>query len=151
MAPIKIPSELLEQIGEHAVREYPFEACGLLLGPEKKPQVISRWIPCVNAQDKYHLWDAALFPRTAHNAYFIEPLQLLKVQKEARATGESLRGIVHSHPDSDAVFSNEDQKMAAPAGEPLYPDVFYLVVSVQKGKISQKRNFFWSPNQRKFV
>lgn len=151
MNPIKIPSDLLQKIDEHFLKEYPSEGCGLLLGPENDPAVISKWISCVNAQDKYNMLDSASFPRTSKNAYFIEPMQLLKVQKEARSLSENLRVICHSHPNSDAVFSAEDEKMAAPDGEPAYPDVSYLVVSIKGGKIFERCLFSWDSSQSKFV
>lgn len=151
MQSVKIPSELMEKIFEHALKEYPSECCGLLMGPENRPDIISKWIPCINVQDKYHMLDKERFPRTSKNAYFIEPVQLLKIQKEARLLSETLRVICHSHPDSDAVFSREDQKMAAPDGQPLYPDVSYLVVSVKTGKIFEHRLFLWDSSQSKYV
>lgn len=151
MQRIKIQSDLLDQIFAHALKDYPAECCGLILGPENNSELYSRCVPCANVQDEYHRLDPEQFPRTSANAYFMDPRQLLKVQKESRLYSEKLRIIYHSHPNSDAVFSAEDQKMAAPDGEPIYPDVAYLVVSVKEQKIFEYRLFSWDPKQSKFV
>ncbi len=148
---VKIPPDVLDKIFEHALGEYPSECCGFIAGPEKEPSVLSRWIPCLNVQNEYHSRDPLQFPRTSQNAYFVEPRQLLKIQKEIRQNGEVLRVIYHSHPNSDAVFSAEDQKMAAPDGEPVYPDVVYLVVSVKQSKIHEYKLFSWDSKRAMFV
>lgn len=146
-----VPPILLDQIFNHALKEYPSECCGFLVGPEKDSSVLSRCIPCINVQDEYHGRDPDGFPRTSQNAYFVDPRQLLQVHKEIRAKGQALRIIYHSHPNSDVVFSDEDQKMAAPDGEPLYSGVAYLVVSVKNGKVHKARVFSWDSSQSKFV
>ena len=151
MHSIKIPSDLLEKIFEHARKDYPSECCGFIVGPDDQASRLSRSIPCINAQDEYHTRDPLQFPRTSQNAYFVEPRQLLQIQKEIRSKGEVLRMIYHSHPNSDAVFSAEDQKMAAMNGEPVYPDVSYLVISVKQSEIAGYNVFSWDLSQRKFV
>ncbi|OGW77882.1 MAG: hypothetical protein A2Z83_02325 [Omnitrophica bacterium GWA2_52_8] len=141
----------LHEIKKHAEKEYPNEGCGLILGPDAGAAGAYRFRSCVNAQDLYHKQDAGLFPRTSRTAYFIAPGELLAVQKELRAAHEKIRIIYHSHPDAGAYFSEEDQRMAAPDGDPAYPGVKHLVISVQKGKAGDWQVYEWSSGERKFV
>lgn len=139
----KIPPPLLQQILRQAEQEYPNESCGLILGPRGKEGQLSRVRPCRNAQDEYHARDPHNFPRSAQTAYFIEPKELLAIQKEARVKDEEIRVIYHSHVDTNAYFSEEDKQIALPEGEPAYPGVDYLVVSVMKGKTADCNLFRW--------
>ena len=62
----------------------------------------------------------------------------------ADQAGESLHAIVHSHPDVGAYFSREDrQKAVTDEGEPLWPGVCYLVVSVREGLVDGARLYTW--------
>ena len=143
-----IPSEILKTIFEQAEREYPCECCGMILGSgDNVPKVR----PCRNVQDEYHVRDPENFPRTAGTAYFMDPKELLAIQKETRAARLEIRVIYHSHIDAGAYFSEEDKRIACPEGEPAYPGVEYLVVSVQKGKIAAANLFRWDPAKKDYV
>jgi proteasome lid subunit RPN8/RPN11 len=104
-----------------------------------------------NAQDEFHARDAKNFPRTSANAYFMDPAELLAVYKQARAKGEVIGIIYHSHIDAGSYFSAEDKKMAAPDGEPAYPEAAYMVVSVFKGAAKEYHFFDWNADQKDFV
>ncbi len=143
MTALKIPSGFLEQIRLQAEKEYPSECCGIITGPEKQPETLTRIVPCRNAQDELHRQDPETFPRTSRNAFFMDPAELLNLQKQCRESGEVVRVIYHSHPDSGAYFSEEDRKMAAPDGVPAWPGVFYLVVSTINGKADKAALFSW--------
>lgn len=149
--PILIPPRFLKTIFEQAEHDYPHECCGMILGPRGKKEELSRLRPCVNVQDDYHKRDPKNFPRTAEMAYFIEPRELLAIQKETRAAEEEIRVIYHSHVDASAYFSEEDTHIACPDGEPAYPGVDYLVVSVYKRKAQESNLFTWDPSQKKYV
>jgi proteasome lid subunit RPN8/RPN11 len=84
MKNLKIPKNLLQEIIEHSEREYPRECCGMVLGPENSPLELRRIRPCQNVQNRYHALDPVNFPRTAETAYFIDPKELLAIQKEIR-------------------------------------------------------------------
>lgn len=77
----------------------------------------------------------------------MDPKQLLAVHKEIRATKEEIRVIYHSHIDTEAYFSSEDLRMAAPEGRPSYPGTAYLILSVVAGKTESERWFFWNGRQ----
>jgi len=109
-------------------RNYPNEACGLLLRGADG-QLIG--LVCPNLQDRYHALDPAEFPRTARTAYKLNE----RLIQKAEAQGQTLVGIWHSHCDAGAYFSGEDVRCAAPGGQPMYPGVAYLVVSVIGGSV----------------
>lgn len=151
MNPKTIPPQFLQQIFKQAEREYPNESCGMILGPRKIKDGLSTLRPCRNVQDTYHVQDPKNFPRPARIAYFIDPKELLAVQKEARAKDEEIRVIYHSHVDAGAYFSEEDLRVAISEGEPAYPGVGYLVVSVMKGKAADCNLFRWDGVKGEFV
>ncbi len=146
-----VEETILRPILEQAEREYPYECCGMILGPKDAPNRLSRIRACQNAQDKYHQLDPENFPRTAATAYFIDPRELLLIQKELREKGEEIRIIYHSHIDCGAYFSAEDKRVATSEGEPAYPGVRYLVMSVLQGKVADMRLYDWDPVKKDFV
>ncbi|MBI3317433.1 MAG: M67 family metallopeptidase [Candidatus Omnitrophica bacterium] len=144
-----LPETWIKSIYTQAEAEYPKECCGMILGPKGKSG-ISRLRPCKNRQDDYHARDPENFPRSARAAYFIDPRELLEIQKEIRKTSEEIRIIYHSHVDAGAHFSEEDRRIAISEGEPTYPGVDYLVVSVIKGKATEMNLFLWDREKRDY-
>lgn len=144
-----IPSLFLKPIFLQAENEYPSECCGVILGfPGKKE--FSRVWPLKNAQDQYHALDPDNFPRTGRQAYFMEPKELLVLQKELRDSQEEIRVIYHSHIDAPAHFSAEDKRLALAEGFPVYPGVYYLIVSVGQGKIRAACLYRWDSVKKEF-
>ena len=137
-----IPKTFLDSIFLQAGREYPRECCGMILGIVGKNN-FSRTRAFKNAQDEYHAKDPENFPRTSSTAYFMDPGELLLLQKELRESEEEIRVIYHSHIDAPAHFSAEDKRMAVCDGSPLYPGVDYLVVSVMQGKVKEVCLYRW--------
>ncbi len=149
--PISIPAEFLRKIREQAEKDYPRETCGILIGRKDRPDEISGIYPCRNVQDDYHAEDPVNFARTSAAAYFMDPRDLLRVHKEARQKGCEVRVIYHSHVNAGAYFSEEDQRMALSEGEPAYPGVCYLVISVREGKAEEASIFSWDPKAKTFL
>lgn len=139
----------MEQMKSQAEKEYPRECCGLLLGL-KTSKEYSRALPCRNVQDEYHSKDPKNFPRTSKKAYFLDPKELLLLQKDARARGEEIKLIYHSHIDGPSHFSEEDHRMATYEGTPVYPGVEYLIFSVRGGKVVGVSLYAWNENARQY-
>lgn len=133
---------VLEQICLHAEREYPKEACGMILGPQGKDHAIGVF-PIKNIQDELHGQDPEKYPRTAKTAYYMDPGQMRTVEKEAASKQFELKVIYHSHPDHEVYFSEEDKLMAAPWGEPNNPHLTWIVISVINGKAKKASAFVW--------
>jgi proteasome lid subunit RPN8/RPN11 len=118
---MKIAAAQLTAMRIHALRGYPFEVCGILLGPADvwPATTVSRVVEMAN-----HETEA---PRVR---YLIPPADQLRVQNEARAEGLDIVGFYHSHPDHPARPSETDRRIAA-AG--LSDGVLHVVVGVQAG------------------
>lgn len=145
-----IPENFLKSIFQQAEQEYPHECCGLILG-DRENKEFSRVKAVKNAQEEYHVKDPAQFSRSARHAYFMEPKELLLLQKELRAVKEEIRVIYHSHIDVPAYFSEEDKRLALFEGEPVYPGVNYLIVSVMQGRAKEAFFYLWSTEKKEFI
>ncbi len=148
---LPIPQDFLKKIFQQAEQEYPNECCGMIFGPTGTKKGYSKLRSCRNVQDQYHEIDPVSFPRNAKTAYFIEPKELLAIQKELRRDNEKIEIIYHSHIEAGAYFSEEDKRIASFEDEPVYPGVDYLVVSVIKGKVQEANLFVWDPAKHDFV
>ena len=102
-----------------------------------------------NLQDRYHELDPEMYPRTAEQAYLLDPRLLAKAESD----GERIVAIVHSHCRVGAYFSDKDQEDArSPFDDgPLYPDVDYVVVDAQEGEIAGHKVFGWSETEARYV
>ena len=112
-------------IKQQAAAEYPNECCGVILrrGAER------RIVACRNVQDQMHARDPITFPRTARNAYYMDPIDALRLNRLVDE-GFEFAVIYHSHPNAGAYFSETDRGQALIRGEPAYPGAAYVVVSV---------------------
>lgn len=120
-------SEVFE-IRQHAVRVAPEEACGLILvrGDER------RVLRAQNVQDLVRALDRAEPPAT--EAYTVDPTTLLRAAAWV-AEGWHVAAIYHSHPNGYPKLSERDTALAAPDGQPLYPEVDYLLASLSGERV----------------
>lgn len=146
MGVFEIDSVAWALIEKHALEDYPDECCGLVAVDVEGSQVVHA---CENIQNKMHELDPVEHPRTARTAYRMD-LQLLKIQTATEDAGGKLSAIYHSHIDCGAYFSEEDQTAAQFDGEPAYPELTYLVVSVVDGKVDNGKAFSWSDDSGQF-
>ena len=139
----------LGEIRKHALGEYPYECCGIVIGfPESKDgDILFR---CTNIQNKLHKMEPRTYPRDARTAYNIEPRELVEIFNQVQSKGMMLKTFYHSHPDHDAYFSDEDKRMALFDGEPTYPVAKYLVVSVYSKVVREEAWFEWNSQTRSF-
>lgn len=142
---LTVLDEFWARIVRHAESEYPAECCGIALASRNRPDEITGLIPCRNAQDEFHARDPEHFPRTSANAYFIDPKDLLQIERKCREQQKLIRLVYHSHPDAEAYFSEEDTRQSLMAGEPLMPDAWQLVLSVKGGNVVAHKIFRWDP------
>src|SRR6266403_1783080 len=134
-----ITREELAAIKQQAVAEYPNECCGVILvrGAER------RHMPCRNVQDQMHARDPITFSRTARNAYYMDPIDALKLNRLADE-GFAFAVIYHSHPNAGAYFSETDRGQALIRGEPAYPGAVYVVVSVVGSEAKALAAYRWN-------
>ena len=106
---MKITSEVLTGMANHARRDAPSECCGLLVG---KDDVIDEQVATRNV-------------RNSAVAYQVDPVEHIAAVKAVRARGRRILGAYHSHPTSEAVPSATD------VAEAYYGDGFlYVIVSL---------------------
>jgi len=104
----------------HCEKQYPEEACGLLVGPPDGA-LAGDCRPCANVQNRLRAEDPRAHPRGARTAYRIDPRELFDLTRTVRGEGLAFKAIFHSHADVGAYFSDEDQRQAAPLMELSVP------------------------------
>jgi proteasome lid subunit RPN8/RPN11 len=130
---LRMDVEDAEVIKQHAAREYPNECCGALVGlVAGEAKQVREVVPLPNlrsdpqrSREFVPLEDPG--HESARNRYFIDPIDLLRVVKSARAQGLEVVGYYHSHPDQPAQPSTHDRELA-------WPGYCYLIVAVIHGK-----------------
>ncbi len=138
-----LSSQQLSAISAHAEQVYPEECCGLIAGEVVKPQSNSalQQQPVKQAVQLFPLinnWTPEAAPTaeslTKARRYWIDPQDMLFVQKQARSQGLNIIGVYHSHPDHMAEPSECDRAGAWSA-------YAYVIVSVCEGKAVDVRNW----------
>ena len=115
---IEINRNQLEQIKEHAQRDYPYECCGILLGNFKDGEkTVTQVLEISNEKEE----------ENRHNRYLIPSKKILETELYAIKNGLDIVGFYHSHPDHSAIPSAYDVEHALP----VYS---YLIVSVYAAK-----------------
>lgn len=146
---IKLNQSHISAMREHAARDYPSECCGILLG--KSDDGNKQAMEVVALKNIRH--DPAraqeLLPldspgrETDRNRFLIDPLEQLKVEKDARKRGVDVLGYYHSHPDHPARPSNYDREHA-------WPWYSYIILSVEKGTPADMTSWVLSDNRERF-
>ncbi len=137
-----------------AIEAFPHECCGLITGPAtNEPAPGERWevIPCDNMQDKLHALDPELYERDSRTAFAIDDRAIYQTITQAELNDRTLKAVYHSHCDADAYFSETDVRAATVMGEPTYPDVYHIVVSVWANKIKEVNAYCWDVESRGFA
>lgn len=129
----------LGDIASHLSSCYPAEGCGLVF----QGRGALRFVPIANVAGSAE--GRATSTRNLRDGYVMDARQLLAAMEAADQAGESLYAIVHSHPDVGAYLSKEDRHRAVTdEGEPLWPGVRYLVVSVRAAAVDGARLYTWN-------
>lgn len=131
---LRLPRAVYDELRAHGEQTYPHECCGALIG---------RFMPADESRDEPGGWlvEAAIpagNTRTdsAHNRYQIAPVELVKIEREARKRGLDIAGFYHSHPDHPAQWSTTDFQEAHWLG------CCYVITEVGQGKAAITNSFF---------
>jgi len=112
---VKIRRPAFEEIQAHGAEGYPNEICGIMLGAQGDRTVTevrrARNIIVDRSRDRYE----------------IDPLDHIRIQREADAAGLDIIGYYHSHPDHPARASVFDTERA-------WAGYVYVIVSIENGK-----------------
>jgi [CysO sulfur-carrier protein]-S-L-cysteine hydrolase len=99
---LRLARDLYMQMVAHCLSGLPDEACGLLVGSYGGDEA-THLFPTHNAADSAMVYE-------------IDPQDMLRVDREARALGADIVGVFHSHTHTDAFPSPTDVAQAADPG-----------------------------------
>ncbi|HPG26533.1 MAG: Mov34/MPN/PAD-1 family protein [Spirochaetaceae bacterium] len=145
----RIPSDVLNEICNHALDVAPEECCGLVFGEPS-----ARWrraVRITNIMTRMHVADPVAFPRDARHAYYMSELEYLRATQEAEARHEQVTAVYHSHFGQGCYLSQDDLAFAA---HPLFPfpEACQVVVSILGDRVSEVGVFEPRPDaERGFV
>jgi proteasome lid subunit RPN8/RPN11 len=126
MSTLRMPRGVYDAIRAHGEETYPNECCGALVG---------RSLP-----EGWQVTGAVRAGNTrtdsAHNRYHIAPVELVKIEREARRLGLEIAGFYHSHPDHPAQWSPTD------FAEAHWLGCSYVITEVARGKAAVSNSFF---------
>jgi proteasome lid subunit RPN8/RPN11 len=139
---ISFSQKIYDQMIEHAKKDYPNEACGLLGGPPTKEDVSADAL----VADKRRIASVFYPMRNLDNAsisYFMDSREQLQVMKKMREANIELCGIFHSHVASEAYPSEKDVRLAfyGDRSTEIFPAASYLIVSLSDMKDPVLRSF----------
>ena len=114
-----------EEIRRHGEEMYPHECCGALLGKfQDDVRIVSATVRCRNTRTD-----------SPGSRYEIDPVDVARIQRDARVRGLDIVGFYHSHPDHPAVWSQTDLEDAYWLG------CSYVITNIVNGKAEQTRSF----------
>ena len=139
------------EIYAQALAEFPFECCGMIIGPEGEdvgPEDLVR--PCRNVQQDLHQRYPDRFPRDAMIGYTMAKEDIEAIAKEAQQRGWTVKVCYHSHPNTGAYFSQEDRRNAE-GWDLWFPGVRFVVLSAFPGEIRDIQGYRWDELTSAFV
>jgi proteasome lid subunit RPN8/RPN11 len=115
-----------QQLRQHGEETYPYECCGVLLGEidGEGMKVVKAVVRCGNQRSD-----------SPRNRYGIDPRELVRIQREARAQAQDIVGFYHSHPDHPARWSQTD------LAEAHWTGCSYVITSVMNGSATETNSF----------
>ena len=110
---------------DHGEQTYPHECCGVLLGRASEgTNVVHQIVAAGNTRTD-----------SAHNRYHISPIELIRIQRQARAASLDIVGFYHSHPDHPAQWSSTD------IAEAHWLGCSYVITRIVQGKADVTNSF----------
>lgn len=119
-----IKESVYKALSAHAVKAYPNECCGALLGRLHELD----W----QIEESIEACNISTLPQTR---YGIASSEVVKIEREARQRALSIAGFYHSHPDSPATWSQTDLR------EAHWHGCIYLITSVRQGRAFETNAF----------
>ena len=132
--PLRLTPAHDQAIRAHTCADYPHECCGFLVGTlDGENATVHRAIPAANTRTD-----------SPRNRFEIDPGELVKVDRAARANQLSVIGFYHSHPDAPATPSLYDREHA-------WAGYCYVIISVQSGQAKAMQNWLLDDDRTQFT
>jgi proteasome lid subunit RPN8/RPN11 len=133
---IRLSDQWRTAIRAEGEKAYPNECCGVLLGAiyNDDSRIVENIISINNARER----------EEQYHRFKIEPEDVLRAEKEARAQNRSVLGFYHSHPDHPAQPSGYDRNNA-------FPFYSYIIVSVEKSKAAKLTSWRLTDDRKEFL
>lgn len=125
MSILSISRSIYGQIRTHGEETYPHECCGVLLGLRSE----NGWQVTASVRAGNIRTDSA------HNRYQIAPIELVRIERDARKQGIEIAGFYHSHPDHPAQWSQTD------FAEAHWLGCSYVITEIAQGKAAVTNSF----------
>ena len=148
-----IGRSIVERVDEEARLAYSRdeESCGFLFGPLEDPWRLDGMVPMPNRANLLHRLDPERYPRTGRTYFDIDSMKFEEAMARFEAENRPVKVLYHSHLDAAAYFSATDAEVAKMGqGEPPW-DIAYLVTSVRRGGVDDRKLFVWDPSTQTFA
>ena len=130
---ILLPKKIIDEIKKQALKEFPHECCGFLIGESVENGVEAvEYVPAQNSR-----------VNNRERRFVIDPRDYLKVEIKADAQNRSMIGIVHSHPDAPDIPSEYDLDHALVGFS-------YIIISTTENKIKGYSSWRLKDNRESF-
>jgi proteasome lid subunit RPN8/RPN11 len=127
---MKFKSSAFEQMRQHLENAYPYEGCGIMLG---RDNTILNIVEGTNIKQERR-----------EDRFLLDPSDILKAEKYAKQNNVEILGFYHSHPDHPAKPSITDLENA-------WEGYYYIIVSIDKGKIGKLGLYRLSEKSNEFI
>lgn len=146
----------VKRIQVHAEAAYPQECCGLLVGTLSVAEggdtrqvhdaiaTANGWNETVSedlAVEFASYQAAAADCHSKADRFWIDPKDILRVQRQARDRNLDIVGVYHSHPEHPAVPSECDRTIA-------WNDYSYVILAVYGGRVADIQSWVLDRNQQ---
>lgn len=132
MNSITLPGPLRKELAAMALKGYPYETCGVLVGGQANGE--ARVEQVFEARN--------LNTERARDRYVLDPDDLMSADLAARQAGLDIVGFWHTHPDHPARPSETDRECA-------WDGYSYVILSVSRARVEDLRS--WRLNGEGFV
>ena len=124
---VQIPTTVFNEICAHALETQPEECCGLIASAAEHR--FDRAFRCRNDMTLRHREEPSAFPRDGREAFYMNEMDYLNVDKRVVSEGGKITAIYHSHVGAGVYFSEMDREFAEQPFFP-FPDAAHIVVAV---------------------